>query len=475
MIHPSVVIFPTPLNLKSHFEKASKNFMRASITRPPQQSLRQSNGRETSQTSAPNGKKKLPNGKAKEGRQWNDINSKVTASQMKQLDWSKTEEEMGPTNNSTDHLRKYHDNLEDEIEDDLDQDESGLSEDEAPVSNAAASNGTNGVWPHWTQSGIFKCLANTIGDFTGNQMLDEENVQAVLKEFKTSLMARNVAAEIAEKLAESIKVTVLGKKTERFSSVRNNLKTALKDALERILNPPRSVDVLKAALDAKAQKKVYSIVFLGVNGVGKSTNLAKVAYYLKRKGELRVMMAACDTFRSGAVEQLQTHAQCLDVHLFDRGYGKDPAVIARDALNYAKQNGYDVCLIDTAGRMQDNEPLMRALSKLVSLNSPDLILFVGEALVGNDAVDQLRKFNQCLIDYWNPSLASNNNDPSANAAPRTIDGIILTKFDTVDNKVGAALSMVYVTGQPIVFVGTGQKYGHLCKLQVNTVVKALLA
>ena len=128
-----------------------------------------------------------------------------------------------------------------------------------------------------------------------------------------------------------------------------------------------------------------------------------------------------------------------------------------------KNNEFDVILIDTAGRMQNNEPLMRALAKLVSLNNPDKIIFVGEALVGNEAVDQLSKFNQALVAF------------SGKAEPRKIDGIILSKFDTIDDKVGAAISMTYSTGQPIYFVGTGQTYTDLRKLNVQSVVNSLLS
>lgn len=134
------------------------------------------------------------------------------------------------------------------------------------------------------------------------------------------------------------------------------------------------------------------------------------------------MIAACDNFRAGAVEQLKTHGRCLDIPVFDRGYGDDAAQIGREAIHEAKTKKYDVVLIDTAGRMQDNEPLMKALAKLITVNNPDVILFIGEALVGNDAADQLSKFNKSLIDYG--SIQN----------PRTIDGIILTKFDTVDEK-----------------------------------------
>jgi len=126
--------------------------------------------------------------------------------------------------------------------------------------------------------------------------------------------------------------------------------------------------------------------------------------------------------------------------------------------------GTNVVLIDTAGRMQDNEPLMKALAKLVHLNNPDVVLFVGEALVGNEAVDQLSKFNQSLIDYCHQG-----------SSPKEIDGIILSKFDTVDKKVGASISMVYTTGKPIVFVGVGQKYPNIKKLNVNTILQALFS
>jgi len=176
-----------------------------------------------------------------------------------------------------------------------------------------------------------------------------------------------------------------------------------------------------------------------------------------------VSIAACDTFRAGAIEQLQTHATKLGVRLYARGYNKDAASVAREAISQATRAGDDVVLIDTAGRMQHNDPLMRALVKLITVNNPDLILFVGEALVGNDAVDQLTQFNRCLQD-----LSDNPKNP------RLIDGIVLTKFDTIDDKVGAAISMTYCTGQPIMFVGIGQTYGDLRRMNVKMLIKALL-
>ena len=214
---------------------------------------------------------------------------------------------------------------------------------------------------------------------------------------------------------------------------------------------------------AKAEGRPYVVVFVGVNGVGKSTSLSKVAYYLRSNG-FTPMLCACDTFRAGAVEQLRVHADALQLPLFEKGYGRDASGIATDGIRYAAQMGHDVVLVDTAGRMQDNEPLMRALSKLINMNDPDLTLFVGEALVGNDAVDQLSKFNERLADL------------NANARKtKLIDGIVLSKFDTIDDKVGAALSMVYTSGAPVVFVGCGQTYTDLRRLNVKSVVKILLS
>lgn len=313
-------------------------------------------------------------------------------------------------------------------------------------------------------SGWFSFLPKALQNFTGNRLLEEKDIEDALPYFRQHFSSKNVAEEVIDLLLASVRKNLLGTRTATLTSVHQTIKLAMRDSIVKLLTPKKTVDVLRLCMQARAEGRVFSIVFLGINGVGKSTNLAKVAYHLKHKGGLNVLIAACDTFRAGAVEQLRTHARCLDVPLFERGYGKDAAAICREALVHAQHTGADVVLVDTAGRMQDNEPLMRALGKLIHMNNPDLILFVGEALVGNDAVDQLKKFNQALSDMTSHS-------PN----PRLIDGILLTKFDTVDDKVGAALSMAYITGEPIVFVGTGQKYQNLKKLSPDAVVNALLS
>ena len=309
-------------------------------------------------------------------------------------------------------------------------------------------------------SGIFSKFTSTLKNYIGNKILTEEDLKPVMDELVTLLMEKNVAKEIAENLGESVKKGLLNTKTGSFTTISTTVKEALKESIAKILTPKEELDILRNALAAKKRGEPYKIVFIGVNGVGKSTNLAKVGYMLQNNG-LKILIAACDNFRSGAIEQLKTHTTALECKLFEKGYKDDPAYIAKEAIDEAKKEGYDCVLIDTAGRMQDNEPLMKSLAKLVDINQPDAILFVGEALTGNDSVDQLTKFNQALIDN------------SKKDNPRTIDGILLTKFDAVDDKVGAALTMVYTTGKPIVYVGTGQKYINLKKLNVNNVLNAL--
>lgn len=322
-------------------------------------------------------------------------------------------------------------------------------------------------------SGGFGFLSG-LKNLVGQKALTQEDIAPALEKMKDHLIGKNVAAEISDKLCNSVATKLEGRVLGTFNTVAATVKKTLHESCVQILSPRRRIDILRDVMEVKQQRRPYVITFCGVNGVGKSTNLAKVCFWLV-ENRFRVLIAACDTFRAGAVEQLRTHIRKLNalhpaeahngqkmVHLYEKGYGKDAAGIAMEAVNHARDMRFDVVLVDTAGRMQDNEPLMRALSKLIKINQPDLVLFVGEALVGNEAVDQLTKFNQALADHSNM------------AKPRLIDGIVLTKFDTIDDKVGAAISMTYTTGQPIVFVGTGQTYTDLKNLNAKAVVHALL-
>jgi signal recognition particle receptor subunit alpha len=330
-------------------------------------------------------------------------------------------------------------------------------------------NSNDGSGAGW--GGSLKGMMNQIS----GKVLTQEDLEEPLKEMEKMLAGKNVARDIAQEICGNVKAKLVGRKMQSFTRVKTAVRQALEVTIEKVLKPGMgrggsdSVDVLRDVISKrergggffgkKEKQRPYVIVMVGINGVGKSTSLAKIAYYLKSNG-CNPLLAACDTFRSGAVEQLNVHAKCLNVPLYHKGYAKDPAAVAKASIEHATQEGNDVVLVDTAGRMQNNVPLMKALSNLVVQNKPDLVLFVCEALVGNDGMDQLEMFNKAL---------------RSGGHTRKIDGIILTKFDTVSDKVGAALTMTHVTGSPVVFCGTGQKYNHLKKLSVQYVIKALFA
>jgi signal recognition particle receptor subunit alpha len=305
-------------------------------------------------------------------------------------------------------------------------------------------------------------FASWFRSVVGNVELDAQDLAKMIPKLKEKLVSKNVAVDVADKICESLHANLTGKKIGTFASMEAVVEEALVDSLRRILRPKREINLLRTVEEAQARGRPATVCMTGVNGVGKTTSMAKIAYYLKQNG-FSVLFAAGDTFRNGAVEQLQVHGRCLGIHVFQMGYNTDPTLVARNAIQYAKTNKIDVVLIDTAGRMQDHESRMAALARLIGENTPDLVLFVGEALVGNNGVDQLRKFNQCLLDY--ATLAKN---------ARGIDGIVLTKFDTIDDKVGAAVSMVYQLGQPIIFVGVGQTYQDLKSIEPDVVVECLM-
>ncbi|XP_067679324.1 signal recognition particle receptor subunit alpha-like [Haliotis asinina] len=420
--------------------------------------------KQATETKSPESQKKK--GKAK--RVWDNAG---TSKDMESLNFSTEggkEEEMNGETLTTEAERSQVGQLAGELRDiEPESSEEEEEEDESEEEVTLAASKSQAKSGGYSMFSMFKNLV-------GSKTLTKEDAKAALEKMKDHLIGKNVAADIAIKLCEDVAAKLEGKVLGTFEGVNSTVKNALQESCVQILSPRRRVDILRDAMDCKQKKRPYCITFCGVNGVGKSTNLAKVCFWLVENG-FRVLIAACDTFRAGAVEQLRTHTRKLNalhppekhsgqqmVQLYEKGYGKDAAGIAMEAINHARDSRIDVVLIDTAGRMQDNEPLMRALAKLIKVNQPDLVLFVGEALVGNEAVDQLTKFNQALADHSNMTN------------PRLIDGIILTKFDTIDDKVGAAISMTYTTGQPIVFVGTGQTYTDLRNLNAKAVVHALL-
>ena len=454
-------------------------------------------------TESPGGKKTKA---TKEMRKWDGSRS-VSAQQVAALDFSGATEKDGEDGADLDSWideksmgTKRSDGVyeiadvfeEDGVEDEEDE------EDDDEDGNASGRNGAAKSAGFLSRIGSASSSgASFFSRLTGAKTLTKEDLAPALSAMASHLQSKNVAADVAQRLCDSVERNLVGKSLGSFGSVKAEVKKALEEAITRILTPKSSTDILleiatkrqrsaaasSLALATSAKEKElaskpdpYSICFVGVNGVGKSTNLAKVCFWLLQN-RMRVLIAACDTFRAGAVEQLRVHVRNLGqlrvdgialdeqkgrIELYERGYGKDAAGIAKDALTYAKAEGFDVVLIDTAGRMQDNEPLMRALAKLVAVNRPDKIIFVGEALVGNEAVDQITKFDSTMKDF---SGVSN---------PRGLDGSLLTKWDTVDDKVGTVLTTTSATGLPIYFLGTGQTYTDLRQLRVHHVVNALL-
>jgi len=298
----------------------------------------------------------------------------------------------------------------------------------------------------------------------GNRELDDEDLQSVLPALREKLIAKNVAVDVCDKLIASVATSLQGKRLGAFDVLTKVIQDALTSSLQRILTPKREVNIIRDAARCRDElARPYIICFCGVNGVGKSTSLSKIAFLLKQNN-FSVLVAACDTFRGGAVEQLQVHCHKIGMPLYHQGYGKDASEVAKNAISQATRERINVVLVDTAGRMQDHEARMVALAKLVHENKPDLTLFVGEALVGNDGAHQLSKFNECFLNLTPPGCP-----------PRGIDGVFLTKFDTIDDKVGAAVSMVYQCGQPIVFAGVGQTYQDLKRLNPEVIARTLMA
>ena len=277
----------------------------------------------------------------------------------------------------------------------------------------------------------------------GKVVLSERAVDSVLAELQLLLLESDVAFDVAERICESVRMRLVGTKKGIGTSTQELVQDALKEAISEVL----TTDGLDFDAFVKEHKKPVHILFVGVNGTGKTTTVAKVARYLLDNG-YSVVLAAGDTFRAGAIEQLQTHAGRLGVRLIKHQTGADPAAVLYDALAYANAKHRDVVLSDTAGRMHTNLNLMEQLSKICRVAPPDLTLFVDEATAGNDAVERAKRF-ATITDF---------------------NGTILTKIDA-DTKGGAAISIAHETKKPILFLGMGQEYGDIVRFDANWLIE----
>jgi fused signal recognition particle receptor len=280
--------------------------------------------------------------------------------------------------------------------------------------------------------------------------LKAENLHPVLSDFKITLAENDVAYPVAERICDELEKRLDGVQVKRLEDRKKTVETNLREVLLETMLTNNKINLFQA-IDAKRKKsEPYIIVFLGINGTGKTTTIAKIAHLLNKKG-YSVVLACSDTYRAGSIEQLEEHAKRLGIRMIKHKYGADPAAVAYDAIAHARAHGTNVVLIDTAGRMQTNKNLMDELAKTKRIANPDLTILTVDSLTGNDAVMQAEEFHKSV----------------------GIDATILTKVDA-DIKGGSALSVTYVTQKPILFIGTGQTYDDLEEFNPEKFVQMIL-
>ena len=281
---------------------------------------------------------------------------------------------------------------------------------------------------------------------TGKTVIDEEDLQSHLDDLEFALLGSDVELQATREILDGVEENLVGETRRRLESTGNLVQDALREALYDVIS------VGQFDFDGRIQEvdKPFVIIFTGVNGVGKTTTIAKMARYFEERG-LSTVLANGDTFRAGANEQLEQHAENLDKRVISHEKGSDPAAVIYDAVEYADANEVDVVLGDTAGRLHTKDGLMDQLAKIDRVIEPDMTLFVDEAVAGQDAVTRAREFDDAS----------------------DIDGTVLTKADA-DSQGGAAISIAHVTGKPILFLGTGQEYDDLERFDPERIVDQLL-
>jgi fused signal recognition particle receptor len=284
-----------------------------------------------------------------------------------------------------------------------------------------------------------------IGD--SGRTIGESALDDLLWELEVSLLEADVALSVVEEIKAEVRTDLLGKKVDRKYDVSDAVELALKVAIEKVLKE----NEFDFDTYVKSRQKPVVIMFVGINGTGKTTAIAKIAYHLQKTG-LTSVLSASDTFRAGAIEQLTIHGERLNCKVIKHNAGSDPAAVAYDAVEHAKARKRDVVLVDTAGRMQTNVNLMDEMKKIKRVVKPDLVLFVGDSLAGNDAVEQAKTFDKEV----------------------GIDAVILTKIDA-DARGGAALSIAHTVHKPIAFVSTGQDYESFVRFDSKWMVDRLFS
>jgi fused signal recognition particle receptor len=290
-----------------------------------------------------------------------------------------------------------------------------------------------------------KGFLSKIKERVTTKKISERQFDDLFWDIEVELLENNVAFEVIEKIKQDLKDTLVDVPLKR-GEVENIILESLKVSIDDLLDFER-IDIIERV--KKCEKKPYVIVFIGTNGSGKTTSIAKFTYLLQ-KNNLKVVLAAADTFRAAAIQQLEEHGEKLNVKVVKHDYGSDAAAVAFDAINYAKGKNVDVVLIDTSGRLHNNKDLMRELEKIIRISKPNLKILVTESIIGNDAVQQAKNFDASV----------------------DIDGVILSKSD-IDEKGGAIISMSYVLQKPVLYLGIGQEYKDLKVPDVKEIKKSL--
>ncbi|RLE39665.1 signal recognition particle-docking protein FtsY [Candidatus Woesearchaeota archaeon] len=293
------------------------------------------------------------------------------------------------------------------------------------------------------RAGFFKKLKEKIV----TKRISAEKFEKLFWNLEVVLLENNVAVEVIDKIKEDLKKELVDTPIPR-GKVLPKIENSLKNSIESLFDVEK-INLLSNIRKKKEKGEPYVICFVGVNGSGKTTTIAKLANLFKKEGLLPVI-AAGDTFRAAAIDQLEEHAKKVGVKVIKHDYGADSAAVAFDAIKYAKAKAMDVVLIDTAGRQHSNINLMEELAKVIRVSKPDITIFIGESITGNDCVEQAKEFSKVT----------------------NVNGIILSKAD-VDDKGGAAISISYVTKKPILYLGTGQGYDDLTEFDSRLIVKSL--
>jgi|ETNmetMinimDraft_2_1059921.scaffolds.fasta_scaffold14119_2 fused signal recognition particle receptor len=273
--------------------------------------------------------------------------------------------------------------------------------------------------------------------------IDEKQFEKLFWDMEVALLESNIAVEVITKIKEDIKERIVNKPIIR-NTVEKEIISTLRNSLEETLTV-KQINII----DEIKKKSPYVICFVGINGSGKTTTISKIASLLL-KNNIKSILAAGDTWRKAAIEQLEVHGKKLNLPVVKQDYGADPAAVAYDAIAMAKARNYEAVLIDTAGRMHSNQNLMDELKKVVRIAKPDMTIFVGESITGNDCTNQAKQFNEAV----------------------GIDGIILSKAD-IDEKGGAAISISYITKKPILYLGTGQTLDSLEEFNKEKLIESM--